>query len=58
MCFFLNFPNAWGILAQRVYNAHTIFRQFSGVKDGGWYQQQSIFSQFVSGDPQHRPKEG
>ena len=43
MCFFhLNFLNAWGILAQKIYNAHAIFHQFSDFKNGGQSQQTSI----------------
>ena len=33
--FQLNFLNARGILAQKIYNAHTIFRQFSDIKNWG-----------------------
>ena len=33
--FHLYFRIAWDILAQRIYNAHAIFCQFSVVKDGG-----------------------
>ena len=33
--FHLNFLNAQGILAQKIYNAHTIFCQFSDTKNGG-----------------------
>ena len=33
--FHLNFLNAQGILAQKIYNVHTIFRQFSDVKNSG-----------------------
>ena len=33
--FDLNFLNVNGILAQKIYNAHTIFRQFSSIKNEG-----------------------
>ena len=32
--FHLNFLNATGILAQKIYDARATFRQFSDVKDG------------------------
>ena len=54
--FHLNFLNAQGILAQRIYDACTIFRQFSDVKSGGQSQQPSILGQLVSGKPQHCSK--
>ena len=31
----LNFLNVQGILAQKIYNVHAIFCQFSDVKNGG-----------------------
>ena len=35
MCFFhLKFLNVWGILAQKIYDVHAIFRQFSYIKKG------------------------
>ena len=34
MCFFhLNFLNAGGSLAQKIYNVHAIFHQFSDIKN-------------------------
>ena len=42
--FHLNFLNALGILAQGIYNACTIFYQFSAVKNEGQSQQPSILS--------------
>ena len=40
MCFFhLNFLNVRGTLAQKIYNAHAIFLQFSEVINGGRSQQ-------------------
>ena len=33
--FRLNFPNARGNLAQKMYNTHAFFHQFSDVKNGG-----------------------
>ena len=50
--FHLNFLNAWGILAQKIYNAHAIFRQFSDVKNGGWSQQLSVLCNVVTGESQ------
>ena len=50
--FHLNFLNARGILAQKIYNAHAIFRQFSDVKNGGRSQQPSVFCQLVTGESQ------
>ena len=53
MCFFdLNFLNVQGILAQKIYNAHTIFREFSSIKNEGWSQQPSTLDQLVTGEPQ------
>ena len=35
MCFFhLKFLNVGGILAQKIYDVHAIFRQFSYIKKG------------------------
>ena len=54
MCVFhLNFLNVQGILAQKLYDANTIFRQFSDIKNGGWSQQPSVLGQIVTGEPQH-----
>ena len=50
--FHRNFLNALGILAQKIYSALTIFRQFSDVKNGGRSQQPSIHCQLVSGESQ------
>ena len=50
--FDLNFLNAQGILAQKIYNAHTIFREFSSIKNEGWSQQPSTLDQLVTGEPQ------
>ena len=51
-CFFeLNFLNARGILAQKIYNAHTIFFQFSNIKNEGQSQQASALGQLVTGEP-------
>ena len=56
--FQLNFPNVWGILAQKMYNAHAIFHD---AKNVGQSQQPSILGQLVTGEPQHsgisHPKE-
>ena len=53
MCFFhLNFVNAQHILVEKSYNAHTIFCQFSDVKNGVWSQQPSVLGQLVTGEPQ------
>ena len=51
--FHLNFLNAPGILAQKIYNPHAIFHQFSDVKNGGQSQQQSALYQFVTSESQH-----
>ena len=52
MCFFhLNFLNAQGILAQKIYNARAIIHQFSEVKNGGRCQQSSIIAQLVTSEP-------
>ena len=50
--FDLNFLNAQGILAQKIYNAHTIFREFSSIKNEGQSQQPSALDQLVTGEPQ------
>ena len=47
-----NFLNARVILAQKIYNACTIFHQFSDVKNGGQSQQPSILGQLVTSEPQ------
>ena len=52
--FHLNFLRARGILAQKLYNAHTIFRQFSDIKIGGRTKRQpSVLGQLVTGESQH-----
>ena len=51
--FDLHFLNAQGILAQNTYNAHTIFRQFSNIKNEGRSQQSSALCQLVTGE--HQP---
>ena len=50
--FHLNFLIARGIFAQKIYNAHAIFRQFSDVKNGGRSQQPSVLCQLVTGESQ------
>ena len=45
--FHLNF-----LIAQKIYNAHAIFRQFSDVKNGGRSQQPSVLCQLVTGESQ------
>ena len=47
-----HFLNAQGILAQKIYNAHTTFRQFSTIKNEGRSQQPSALGQLVTGEPQ------
>ena len=42
--FHLNFLNARGILAQKIHDAHAIFRQFSDVKNWKRSQQPSVLS--------------
>ena len=42
--FQLNFLNAQGILVQKTYNAQTIFRQFSDIKNGAQSKQPSVLS--------------
>ena len=51
--FHLNFLNAQGILFQKIYYEHTVFHQFSDVKNGRRSQHISILSLLVSGEPQH-----
>ena len=46
--FHLNFLNVWDILAQGIYNARTMFRQFSDVKNGRRSQQSSVLSQLIA----------
>ena len=50
--FYLDFLNARGILAQKMYNAHTIFCQFSNIKNEGRSQQPSALGHLVTGEPQ------
>ena len=50
--FDLNFLNAQGILAQKIYNTRTIFREFSSIKNEGQSQQASALDQLVTGEPQ------
>ena len=50
--FDLNLPNVQGILAEKICNVHTIFRQFSNIKNEGRSQQPSALGQLVTGDPQ------
>ena len=50
--FDLNLPNVQGILAEKICNVHTIFRQFSNIKNEGRSQQSSALGQLVTGDPQ------
>ena len=51
ICFFhLNFLNAQGILAQKIYNVHAIFCQFSDVINGKRSQQPSVLCQLVTLD--------
>ena len=50
--FHLNYLNAQGILAQKIYNALANFHQFSDVKNGRCSQQPSILGQLVTGEPQ------
>ena len=45
--FYLNF-NARGILAQKIYNAHTIFCQFCNIKNEGQSQQPSALGHLVT----------
>ena len=59
--FHLNYLNAQGILAQKIYSARAIFHQFSDVKNGGRSQQPSVLGQLVTSEPQYtgisHPKE-
>ena len=50
--FDLNFLNAKGILAQKIFNAHTLFRQFSSIKNEGRSRRPSALDQLVTGEPQ------
>ena len=50
--FDINFLNIQGILAQKIYNAHTIFRQFSNIKNERRSQQPSALGQLVTGESQ------
>ena len=50
--FHLNFLNARGTLAQKIYNAYAIFYQFSKVKNGGRSQQASILCQLITDESQ------
>ena len=50
--FDLHFLNVQGILTQKIYNAHTIFREFSSIKNERRSQQPSALDQLVSGEPQ------
>ena len=52
----LNFLNAWGILAQRIFNIYAIFCGFSDVKNGEPSQQPSLIGQLVSDEPQRKAK--
>ena len=47
----LNFLYAQGILVQKIYNVHTIFRQFSNFKNEGRSQQPSALGQLVTDEP-------
>ena len=51
--FHLHFLNTGDILARNIYNGHTIFRQFSDVKNGGLYQKPSVLCQLVTGESYH-----
>ena len=51
--FDLNLLNAQGILAEKICNVHTIFRQFSNIKNEGRSQQSSSLCQLVTGE--HQP---
>ena len=50
--FDLNFLYAQGILALKIYNAHTIFRKFSNFENEGQSQRPSALGQFVTDEPQ------
>ena len=47
-----NVLNARGTLARGIYNARTMFRQFSGVGDGGGSRWPSALSRLVTGGSQ------
>ena len=51
--FDLNLLNAQSILAEKICNVHTIFRQFSNIKNEGRSQQSSALCQLVTGE--HQP---
>ena len=40
-------------LAQKIYNAHAIFRQFSDVINGGQSQQPSALCELITDESQH-----
>ena len=42
------FLNVRGVLAQKIYNMHAIFRQFSDVINRGQSQQPSVLCQLVT----------
>ena len=46
-----NFLNAQGILAEKMFNAHTISPQFSSIKNEGRSQQPSTLDQLFTGEP-------
>ena len=48
--FHLNFLNAQDILAQKIYNAHAIFRQFSDVNNAVRSLQPSVLCQLVTSE--------
>ena len=48
----LNFLNARSILAKKIYNAHSIFCQFSDIKNVGRSQQPRVLGQLVTSEPQ------
>ena len=50
--FDLNFLYAQGILAQKIYNAHTIFHKFSNFKNEGQSQRTSALGQLVTDELQ------
>ena len=50
--FDLNFLNAQGILAQKIYNAHTIFGEISSIENEGRSQQPSALDHLSTGEPQ------
>ena len=59
--FHLNFLNARGILAQKIYNVRVIFHSFSDVKNGVPSQKPSVLGHLVTSKPQRigisHPKE-